>query len=147
MTAIPLWATTCLSAGEMCSVARGVRTRPRNLWRRRRVRSSPFRASFLPVHFLGSQCPSSHMASGHGSFASGPPPSPSRQALSAASASAANASRLAAPRRLPRRGAAARPRSMVPRLGGAAAPRPSVSSGRGDGDGPAAAGGTGRGAG
>ncbi|XP_039416201.1 N-acetylglucosamine-1-phosphotransferase subunit gamma isoform X1 [Corvus cornix cornix] len=57
---------------------------PGNLWRRRRVRSNPFRASFLPVHFLGSQCPSSHMARGQGNLASRAPPSaalsPSRQA-------------------------------------------------------------------
>lgn len=44
------------------------------------MRSSPFRASFLPVHFLGSQCPSSHIARGHGNFASGASPSPCTQA-------------------------------------------------------------------
>lgn len=75
---------THLSAGERHWVATGLRTSPGKRWRRRRGRSSPFRASFLPLHFLGSQCPSSHMARGQGNLASGPPssaaPSPSRQA-------------------------------------------------------------------
>lgn len=57
-----------LSDGETYFVPKGVRMIPLNLSLMRILRTNPLRTSFLPVHLFGSQCPSSHMASGHGNW-------------------------------------------------------------------------------
>ena len=56
ITATPCSVTRQWSSGDTHSSPTGLSTRPWNFWDSLRERTKPSLASFLPEHFLGSQC-------------------------------------------------------------------------------------------